>query len=256
MKKINTKRKTLEEVSSLIDKHNTIMVVSIKGIPSVELQKIKREIKKLGVLKIAKKTILERALKKSKKERIENLAEDIQDSCALLFSDKDPFEIAAFLSKKKIPAKAKAGQEAPEDIVLKSGPTDLPPGPLLSEIAKLGVKTGIEGGKIVIKETKVLVKKGETIPEEVASVLSLMEITPFSLTPKPIAAYSAKESKIYKNIEIDIEKTAHQLKEEFSKAILFAIAINYIAKETIKPLIIKARNEALVLSKNLKNQVE
>lgn len=258
MKTKKEKEKLLQQIVDLLKKYRTIMAISIQNIPSSQLQKIKKELKDAAIIKVVKRKLIERALQKVELEKkgIINLIDGIEENYALLFSEKDAFEIAAILNKNKIPTRAKPNQIAPQDIVLEAGPTDLPAGPALSEIAKLGVKAGVEEGKIIIKETKVIVKKGEKVTEEIASILASLEINPFSLNLKPLSAYDSSVFKLYKNIEVDPDKVMEKIKEDFLKAIAFAFTINYICKETIKPLIIKASNNALVLSKNLKNQIE
>ncbi|MCS7134242.1 MAG: 50S ribosomal protein L10 [Candidatus Pacearchaeota archaeon] len=254
MKKISeNKRKALEELLNLINSYNTIMIISIKGISSQQLQKIKKELKDLVVFKVYKKKIMEKAFQMCKKENIIEMVENLEENYAVVFSNKDPFEIAALLAKNKIPKKVRAGQISPSDIILEAGPTDLPAGPALSEISKLGVKTSLEKGKIIIKETKVLVKKGEKVPEVVASVLSSLEIYPLHISPKPLTAYDSRTKKVYKNIEIDIEKIVQELRDCSFKAKTLALEIKYICKETIKELLVKAANQAVVLSKNLNN---
>ncbi|MEM1535765.1 MAG: 50S ribosomal protein L10 [Candidatus Pacearchaeota archaeon] len=252
------KKKLLQQLLDLFKKSRTAMIISIQNISSSQLQKTKKELKDIAIIKVVKKSLIKRALQEAEQEKkgISGLIEGIEENYALLFSEKDAFEIAAILNKNKIPTKAKPNQIAPQDIVLEAGLTDLPAGPALSEIAKLGVKASVEEGKIAIKETKVIVKKGEKVTEEVASILSTLEINPFSLSLKPLIAYDLKELKLYKNIEVDPEKAIQEIKESFVKANALAFAINYICKETIKALIIKAFNNALVLSKNLKNQTE
>jgi len=70
-----------------------------------------------------------RALDSETNETLKKLKAKLKDSVAILFSDLDCFELAGELLINKSPAKAKAGQEAPEDIEIQAGPTDLVPGP-------------------------------------------------------------------------------------------------------------------------------
>ena len=65
----------------------------------------------------------------------------------------------------KTAAPAKPGDIAPEDILVKAGDTPFKPGPIVGELQKAGIPAAIEGGKIVIKKDKVLVKKGEPSPK-------------------------------------------------------------------------------------------
>ena len=54
---------------------------------------------------------------------------------------------------------AKAGETAPEDIVIEKGPTSFKPGPIVGELQQAGIPAAIEGGKVRIRETKTVVKE-------------------------------------------------------------------------------------------------
>ncbi|UCD20746.1 MAG: 50S ribosomal protein L10 [archaeon] len=256
MKKVNEqKKKLLEELINDIKNSKTVMIVSIENVPSLQFQRAKKELKDIARLKVIKKTILTRALNKitSEKKGIDKLNEKTDGNFAILFSDKDAFEISADLNKGKQPAKAKAGQKAPEEIVVEAGPTDLPAGPAISQLSQFGIKAGVEGGKIAIKEKKVIAKKGETITQPMAELLSTLDITPFSVGVLPRAAYDSTNSKIYLDINVDPEVALEKLKEFSSEALGLAMKIEYLCKDTVKFILAKASNEVDMLSKNLKN---
>ena len=107
---------------------------------------------------------------------MEKIKKCIKESSVILFSNEDPFELAGNLIENKSPAKAKANQEAPEDIEIQEGPTDLISGPVISEFGALGIPIQINNGKIVIKSSKIIVKKGEIIDKERANEIEKQKI--------------------------------------------------------------------------------
>ena len=249
------KKKLVTDLVNLMKKSNTVMLLSIEGIPSDQFQRTKKDLKDIAQLKVVKKKIITLAFKEadSSKKGIESLTKKAEGNFAILFSEKDAFEIAAILNQHKKPAKARAGQIAPEDIIIEAGPTDIPAGPALSELSKLGLKATIESGKIAIRERKVVAKKGEKISKDAATALTSLEISPFYISLKPTTAYDSKSGKVYNEINVDPEMILKELQEAASKSLGFAVSINYLCKETIKQLIITASNEAGMLSQNLKN---
>ncbi|MCX8193931.1 MAG: 50S ribosomal protein L10 [Candidatus Pacearchaeota archaeon] len=248
------KKKALEELANLIFNNNTIMIISIANVRSFHFQKFKRMLKNKAIVKVVKKNLALKALERSKEKKvgIEKLGPYIKSNFALLFSNLDPFEIASILAETKTPSRVKAGQIAPKDIVIEAGPTDFPAGPIISEFSKIKVKAGIEGGKITIKEASTVVKSGEVVSEDVASVLAKLEIMPLSIGLEPIAAYDSKEKKIYSEIKIDKEALLKELKENASLAFAFAIYICYPSNETIKTLIAKSNAQANAISELIK----
>jgi len=244
-KKINI----VKELSDLIKNKKTILIASIKNLPASQFQEIGKKLRGNVIIKVPKKNLIFRAIDESKNEKAEQIKKQIKESTAILFSDLDSFELALELIESKSPAGAKVGQEAPEDIEVQEGPTDLIPGPAISELGALGIQIQIEKGKIHIKEPKIIAKKGEKISANAADVMNKLDIKPFSVGFIPLAAFDIKEEKLYLDIKIDKEETLKELKGSFSKALAFAVEINYFSEDTIKFLIGKAGTHEKVLEK-------
>jgi large subunit ribosomal protein L10 len=140
------KKKTVLDLAKLMKEKNTTLLVSIEGIPSSMFNILKRRLKGFDVqTKVVKKHLVKLALEKVKADKAEiaQLEELLKENIAVLLSDKDAYEIASFLEGYKEPAKAKPGQIAPTDLIVEAGPTDLPAGPAISELAKVKLKAGI-----------------------------------------------------------------------------------------------------------------
>lgn len=234
------KKQTVKELTNLIKTNKTILLASIKNIPTSQFQEITKKLRGKAVVKVPKKNLMFKALEDSKDEAAKGIKEKIKDNVAVLFSDMDCFELAAELVKNKSPAKARAGQEAPEDIEVPAGPTELLPGPAISELGAVGIVIQIDKGKIAIKQAKVVVQKGEKISGPVADVLSKLDIKPFTISLIPLAGYDSTEKKVYLDIQIDREGTIEKLKNAFGKSLPFAVEIGYTSKDTISYLLQKA----------------
>ncbi len=243
------KKRTVKELSELAKKKRTILIASIKNIPTSQLQEIIKKLREKAIVKVPKKNLIFRALDSSENETLKKIKEQINENVAVLFSDMDCFELAAELVKNKTPAKAKAGQEAPEDIEIPAGPTELTPGPAISELGALGIQIQIDKGKISIKEPKIIVQKGKKISQGAADIMSKLDIKPFTISLIPLAGYDSNEKKLYLDIKINREETIAGLKKAFGKALPFAVEIGYSAKDTIKFILLKASMNAKALEK-------
>ncbi len=251
------KERKVKALSKKIEDAKTLMIVSIKGLPSRQFQDIKKSVRDSALIKVEKKNILLRAIKELKKESILPLESYIKESCAFAISNKDGFELAGIFSRKKTPVFAKAGQTAPSDIEVKEGPTDLVPGPAISELGALGIQISVENGKISIRAPKIIIKEGQVIVENAASVLQKLNIQPFNVGIEPVIFYDIKTEKIYKDIRINPEETARELRECSSKALGFAQKISYYCRETIGYLLGKADMQAKALNNKItKNEGE
>ncbi|MFH1889415.1 MAG: 50S ribosomal protein L10 [Nanoarchaeota archaeon] len=250
------KKKNVAELAELAKSKKTVLLVSIKGIPASQYQEIVKKFRGKAVVKVPKKSTISRALKSQDNEGMRKLQAHVGDSMAVLFSDDDAFDISAELLNKKTSVGAKAGQEAPEDIVVQPGPTELLPGPAISELGAVGIQIQIDKGKISIKAEKTIVKKGEKISSAAADVMNKLNIKPFSIGFIPVAAFDAETGKIYLDIKIDREKTLEELKQAFGKALPFAVAIAYANEDTIKFLLVKAAANEKALEKFAKKSAE
>jgi large subunit ribosomal protein L10 len=250
---INLKEKSVKELSDKIKKSRTLIIASIKNLPSKQFQEIKKSIRKEAYVQVAKKNIMNRALEKS---NISGLNEYIISDCVFVISDLESYELAAKLAKKKTPVFAKAGQIASEDVEIKEGPTSLVPGPAISELGALGLQVSVENGKISIKKSKVVIKNGQAIKENEASMLQKLSIMPFKVGLNINLAYDIPTNKIYTEIKIDSDEYIKELKEAASKALGFAQQISYISKDTIGYLLAKANSHNIVLEKFNKDTSE
>lgn len=237
------KKKLVSDISEKVKNSRTILIASTKGLPASQFQKIKKKLRGKVDVVVAKKSIILRALASSEKGNLQNLKEQIVADTVLMFSEIESFELAALLAENQTPTKARVGDIAPEDINVEAGPTDLLPGPAISELGAVGLKVSVEAGKLAIKQGITLVKKGDTINDKAANVLSKLNITPMKVGFIPLAAYDAKSDSIYTEIHIDKEGALNELRNAIGKALGFAVNIKYVAKETLSYFISKAAME-------------
>jgi large subunit ribosomal protein L10 len=237
------KIKLVSEIAHKIKEHRTVLIASTKGLPSSQFHEIKKNLRGKADVKVAKKSIVLRAIKSVEKGALQNLKDYVGANVALFFSQLDPFELSGLLADNQSATKAKAGDIAPEDIRVEPGPTDLIPGPAISELSGVGLKVAVESGKLAIKQPATIVKQGETIKENVASVMGKLGIAPMKVGFEPIAAFDAKEDKVYSGIRIDKKGTLDNLRESIAKALGFAVNVKYIVKETLSFFLAKAQTE-------------
>ena len=114
------------------------------------------------------------------------------------------------------------------------------PGPAVSELGALGIQIKIEKGKINIKKSKTIVKKGEKISQAAADLMSKLDIKPFEIGFIPVSAFDTKENKLYLEIKIDPKGTLELLKSNYGKSLALAVEIGYANEDTITFLIRKA----------------
>lgn len=234
------KIKIVTDLTNLIKEKRTILIADVSGIPGAQYQEISKKMRGKAIIKVPKKNLFLMALKASGKKVAEGLEESLNGAIAVLFSDLDSYELAGDLLTKKSPAKAKTGQIAPSDIEIPAGPTDLVPGPAISELGGLGIQIMIKGGKIEIKNPKVVAQEGKVISQGAADMLGKLGILPFEIGFTPLSAYDTKDNIIYTEIKIDSDEAKADLLEAYSRALPFAVGVSYYNSETTPLMIQKA----------------
>lgn len=243
----------LEEVShlvSLLEKYDYISLLRTEQIGSKQFQAIKKALRNKAIIYMARNTLMVRALELAavKKKNLEKLIPFVEGSCSFAFTDISPFELNDLLQENKAKAPAKAGTVTPEDIVIESGNTGFPPGPLISELGQVGLKTRIQGGSIWITQDHVIVKAGETVNRAQALVLSRLGMEPYEIFLKLSVAYDNGVILTADVFAISRSDVLDQLILAGREGFALALTINYINTETAPFLLQQAFSEARSLS--------
>ena len=249
------KIKKVERISKLMLDHPIIGIINMENLPAYQLQKMRSQLRGDVVILMAKKRLINFAIDKvkEKKKGIEKLKDYLKGMSALIFTSKDPFLLYKTLQKSKSKAPAKPGQVAPSDIIVKAGPTQFSPGPIISELASVGIKTSVESGKLSIKEDVVVVKEGETISDKVASVLSRLGVEPMEIGLNLLAVYDNGFIFTKDILSVDEEEYKNMIADTFIKARYLAVEVGYLCKEVIEELIKKAyiNAKAVAINRNI-----
>ncbi|MEM0449229.1 MAG: 50S ribosomal protein L10 [Methanomassiliicoccales archaeon] len=244
------KKQVIKELVDAMKSHHSVAVVDLHGIPSAQLQLMRQGMRPKAAVIMSRNTLLNIAVDEAAKERpgLEKIKEFISGQCAIVATDENPFKLFRRMESTKSAAPAKPGDVAPKDIEVKAGETPFKPGPIVGELQKVGIPAGIEGGKIVIKKDKVLVKKGEVISAELAAVLPKLEILPMTVGMDLKAVF--ENGLIYKKDVLDVPADYYtgMIALASRNAMALAVEVAYFAPETMAPLLAKAYRNAVAIS--------
>jgi large subunit ribosomal protein L10 len=244
------KKNEVASLKKLIESHEVVGMANLSDIPAPQLQKMRRTLKDSATLKMSRKTLMSLALNNSNKENIKTLQEHMDGQPALIFTNMNPFKLYKILEDSKTAAPAKAGSIAPEDIVVPKGDTAFKPGPVLGELQKIGIPAKIEKGKIVITSDKTIVAEGETIPRDVASILTRLEIFPLEVGIDLRAAYEDKTVYTSDILTIDEEQTIKDIQQAFTRALNLSVNAEIFNEVSVPVLLQKAASQSLNLALN------
>jgi len=237
------KKTEIEEIKANAGKYTLIGLVDMYGIPAAQVQQIRRNLRGRAVIKVVRNTLISHALGEiGGKAAV--LDKYISGHSAMIFTNDNPFKLFKALEKTKTKMAAKPGETAPEDIVVEKGPTSFKPGPIVGELQQAGIPAAIEGGKVKIRETKTIVKKGAVISKKVADVLIKMDIKPMDVGLALQAAFY--EGDVYEPSVLAIDEDAVLAQIQLAAQQAFNLSVNAAipTKETIAPIITKAVRDA------------
>ncbi len=245
-KSIKEKKKQIKEIEDKLKDYKSVLIINLKKVPDKLLQSSRKKLKEKGAfLKVAKLAVLKRVLKDLKLP--EELYKEVEFPALIIGINESPYSVSKFFSSNMLDIAAKEGDVADKEIVVKAGETDLQPGPALSQLKMAGVNVKIDKGKIFVAKDSVVVKEGEVISKEKASVLQLLGIKPFKAGLKVYKAYDGETIFGEEVLLIKPEEIENAIKELFAKGYNLSVNANYPTEENIKVLLNKAyQNEKAI----------
>ncbi len=245
----DTKKQLVQTLVAEIQKYPIVGLVNMENLPGQQLQKMRTQLKAKGiVMTMARKKLLDLALQQAKKDNIKQLAEKLKGMPALIFASENPFVLYSILQKSKSSAPAKPGQTSPKDIIVKAGPTSFAPGPIISELAAVGIKTKVENGKLTVITDATIVKEGEVISQKVSDTLKRLDIKPMEIGLNLVAVWENGLVFDAKSLHIDEAEYANNIAQAARWAFNLAVESTYFTAETTDFILQKAFREAKALS--------
>ncbi len=197
-----------EEVGSLVsflDSYDAVGVVGLTGIPSRQLQQMRRELHGQAELRMSRNTLIERALTEATGD-LESLATHVSGHVGLIGTDDNPFGLFKQLEDSKTSAPLSAGEVAPNDVEIPEGDTGVDPGPFVGELQQVGAEARIQEGSIHVLSDSTVLEAGEEADAALASVLNELGIEPKEVGLDLRAAVADGIVFAPEDLEIDVDE--------------------------------------------------
>jgi len=243
------KKDEVETIKKMLTTYSSTGIVGVQGIPSSQLQIMRKNLRGMADIKMCRNSLIFRALAESA-DNIKKMDKYVDSQTALLFTNENPFKLYKILEKGKTLAPIKPGGVAPKDIIVQKDPTSFPPGPIVGELQGVGIPAGIESGKVVIRETKTVARTGDVVDAKLASILARLDIRPVELGLELRAVY--EKGMVYESKLLSVDETKYLSDLTLAVQRAFNLSINsaYPAKATISTLLTKAASQSRNLAIN------
>jgi len=183
------KQKYFEKMIKLLDEYPKCFIVGADNVGSSQMQKIRISLRGSAIILMGKNTMMKKAIRGhlEKNPDLEKLLPHIFENIGFVFTKQDLSVVRDKLQSNKVAAPAKAGAIAPCDVTLPAQVTNLGP-EKTSFFQALQIPTKITRGTIEIINDVALIKKGDKVGASEATLLNMLNISPFSygLTVKQV----------------------------------------------------------------------
>jgi large subunit ribosomal protein L10 len=245
---LEAKSSEVESIKDILKEYKSIGIASLKKVRASQLQELKKSMTGKVYLRVLKNTLIKIALEEMNQAELKKLEAYLDGSNVFLFTDLNPFKLALLLERGKVKTTAKSGDIAAMDVVIPSGNTGQPPGPVISQLNAVGLPTRIESGSVWISKDTLVVRRGEIINERLAGVLSKLGIKAVELGISMRAVFDNGLIITGDQLKVDVDATRKSVQASNGEAFALALEIGYASKDTIKPLLQRAHQKAVALS--------
>ena len=237
------KREEVDDIVDLLESYDSVGVVDIAGIPSRQLQAMRRDLYGSAELRVSRNTLVVRALEEVD-DGLEELTGFVSGQVGLIATNDNPFGLFRQLEASKTPAPINAGEVAPNDVVIPEGDTGIDPGPFVGELQQVGANARIQDGSIRVLEDSTVLEAGEEVDQQLANVLSELGIEPKEVGLDLRGVYADGVMFSPEELELDID----EYRDDFASAAAAGrnLSVNavYPTARTAGALLGKASGEA------------
>jgi large subunit ribosomal protein L10 len=239
----------VEEIKKLLHQHKVLGVANLQKVRAAQLQEMKKKLKDMASIHVIKNTLMKRAVAESQdKPGFEKVQSLLDGPNIFLFTDLNPFKLSLLLEKGKVKTTAKSGDTASMDVIVPSGNTGLPPGPIISQLGSVGLPTRIEAGSVWVSKDTLVAKKGDLIDARLASVLSKLNIKPVEVGLVLKAVYEDGLIISEDQLHLDVDGFRKSLVEARFDALNLSLNSGYPTTENIQLLLQTAHRKAFSLA--------
>jgi len=232
------KKKYSAELLRCLETFKNIIIVNVDNVGSSQMQKVRLALRGKGVLLMGKNTIIRKFIREQleKNPKLETLLPYVFGNIGFVFTNADLREIRNVIISNKVPAAAKTGTMAPNDVHIPAGPTGLDPGQT-SFFQALNIATKIEKGAIAIINPVHLIRKDDKVTASHVALLTKLNIQPFHFGFQVTDIY---EDGVCYSAKI-LDMTKEQLEQKFlngiSRLTAISLAIGYPTQASLPHIV-------------------
>jgi len=210
----------LAKVIALLEEYPRFLIVTCDNIGSKLMQEIRLSLRKSdSIIVMGKNTLIRKAIRTKHEEHPEwePIMGCVKHNVGIVLTKGSLTELRTKLLENTVPAVAKSGSIAPDDVLLPKQVTSLEP-TKTSFFAALDIATKITRGCVEILNDVKLCERNRKVGSSEAALLQMLEIKPFTYGLKIVNCYDGSifspsfldftESDLFRSISVGISQVA------------------------------------------------
>jgi len=241
------KQAEVDAIVDMIASYDSVGVVNIAGIPSRQLQDMRRDLHGTAELRVSRNTLLVRALEQVN-DGLEALTEYVTGQVGLIGTNDNPFSLYQELEASKTPAPISAGETAPNDIAVPEGDTGVDPGPFVGELQSIGADARIQEGSIQVLSDSTVLEAGGEVTQDLANVLNELGIEPKEVGLDLRGVFADGVAFEPEELELDVDEYEQDIRAAAGQAFNLSVNAGYPTAQTAPTMLQSARGDAKALA--------
>ncbi|GGN96489.1 MULTISPECIES: 50S ribosomal protein L10 [Haloarcula] len=241
------KQDEVDSIVEMVESYESVGVVNIAGIPSRQLQDMRRDLHGTAELRVSRNTLLRRALEEVD-DGLEDLTQFVSGQVGLIGTNSNPFSLFQELEASKTPAPIGAGEVAPNDIVIPEGDTGVDPGPFVGELQAIGADARIQEGSIQVLSDSTVLDAGEEVSQDLANVLNELGIEPKEVGLDLRGVFADGVLFEPEELELDVEEYEQNIRAAAGQAFNLSVNAGYPTAQTVPTMLQSASGDAKSLA--------
>jgi len=179
-----------DKLVKLLEQYSKVFIVGVDNVGSNQMQRIRQGLRGKGVVLMGKNTMMRKVIRGylQNNPAFEALLPYIRGNIGFVFTTGDLAAVRKVIQEQKVSAAAKAGTIAPNDVIVPPGNTGLEP-TQTGFLQALNIPSKISKGQIEIVNEVHLIKKGQKVGTSEATLLTKLDIKPFSYGMSILTVY-------------------------------------------------------------------
>jgi large subunit ribosomal protein LP0 len=223
-------------MQEILTKYSKVFVVHVDNVGSAQMNKTRLQMRGKAEILMGKNTMMRKVLADflvtNPGHHFAELDPRMRGNVGFVFTNGDLGEVRKMILANRVPAPARIGAVAPDDVAVPAGPTGCDPGQT-SFFQVLQIPTKIVKGQIEITNVVNLIKAGDKVGSSEAALLSKLNIRPFSYGIKLLEVCDSGSFYSPKVLDITAEVLAAQFAVIVKKVAALSFALNFPTQASV-----------------------